>query len=195
MKKTICTVLCFILVLTLPFATSAYSNTEDPVHYSNGTINTVVEDKPAQEVPSEEDTVYYGINQFKEEDFLPLTSAPLHNVNGADGTASRASYIRLEFPGALANNVYTDFVEYTIPAGSSATLDINIAIWAPESYDLEIGIYNWETDENWYAVKFGGSISNYTKKFTNLTAGNYSVYIRNLGASSLTTGYMQYNLT
>lgn len=204
MKKAICMVLCFILALTLPFAASAYSNTEDPVHYSNGTIDsenihvlrsTVVEDNPAQKASSEEDIVYYGINQFNAEDFLPLTSALLRNVNGADGTASSASYIRLEFPGALPNNVYSDFVEYVITAGSSATLKINVAVWAPESYNLEIGIYNWTTAENWYVTKSGGSVSNFTKEFTNLTAGNYSVYIRNCGASSLTTGYMQYNLT
>lgn len=60
---------------------------------------------------------------------------------------------------------------------------------------MEIGIYNWTTAENWYVVKSGGQAMNDFITFTNLTAGSYSVYIRNRGTSSLTTGYLLYHLS
>lgn len=140
----------------------------------------------AAEASIDENTVYYGINELKPEDFIRVAPATVEKA--------RASYIRFEFPGAVSNGVYSDFVENVITAGSSATLTVDTCVWAPESNNLEIGIYNWTTAENWYVVRSGGKVSNYSKIFSGLTAGTYSVYVRNRGTTSLTTGYLLYNL-
>ena len=195
-----------VLILGIPLTASAVSNTEETVSYENGAIRiddinalpyTVV-DVPDQSVATAsdiEDTVHYGINQLNPDDFLPLTPTPVNVASDETARNTRASYVRLEFPGAVAGSVYSDFVEHVISGGSSATLNVNICVWAPESNTLEIGIYNWTTAENWYVLKTGGSLSNYAHTFRNLTAGTYSVYIRNHGPNSLTTGYLLYILT
>lgn len=204
MKKTICMALAFILVLAISMSVSALSNTKDTVHYAKDAIDagdvhvlssTVVDDRDIAAAADEEYTVYYGINQFSPEDIPPLTPVPVNNLCSEDGTVSRASYIRLEFPGALAGSIYSDFNENVVGAGDSATLDVQTCVWAPESNTLEIGIYNWTTAENWYVLRSGGSINNKLFTFTNLSAGPCSVYIRNHGPNALTTGYLLYNLT
>ena len=196
MKK----VLPFALVLVLlffmcifVFASEAPAG-EDTVYYGKSEIFELNQipcataENPDKNIAMEEDedTVYYGINELNPEDFIYIAPATVQRA--------RASYTRLEFPGAVYNSVYSDFVENVITAGASATLDVNTCVWAPESNDLEIGIYNWTTAENWYVVRSGGQVYNYFINFTNLTAGSYSVYIRNRGTSSLTTGYLLYNL-
>lgn len=192
MKKLLSLTLSFILIISMCIPAFA----EDAAHHESprvvGTISDSYVDVPAAQSDaakeSGEDVVYYGINQIKPEDFLRLTPTTVRSTRGA-----RASYVRLEFPGALAGSVYSDFIEHVIPAGSSVNLSISACVWSPEFYDLEIGIYNWTTAENWYVVRSGGSVYNYSHLFTGLSAGEYSVYIRNRGMSSLTTGYLLYS--
>ena len=38
-------------------------------------------------------------------------------------------------------------------------------------------------------------VVDYSKTFSNLTAGRYSVYVRNKGTTALTTGYILYDLS
>lgn len=140
----------------------------------------------AVEASTDENTVYYGIKELNPEDFIRVAPATVEKA--------RASYTRFEFPGAVSDNVYSDFVEYVITAESSAALTVDTCVWAPESNNLEIGIYNWTTAENWYVVRSGGQVSDYSKTFSGLTAGTYCVYVRNCGTTSLTTGYLLYHL-
>ncbi len=194
MKKLHSLTLSFILIFSMcipAFAEDAVYH-ESPRATEGWPIFDSYVDVPAVQSDaaeeSSEDVVYYGINQINPEDILRLTPT---TVRSAEGT--RASYVRLEFPGALAGSVYSDFIEHVITAGSSANLSISVCVWSPEYYDLEIGIYNWTTAQNWYVVRSGGSVYNYSHLFTNLPAGEYSVYIRNRGMSSLTTGYLLYS--
>lgn len=197
MKKISVFVLTIVLVLSMCISASATvaSSDEDAVYYGKAELSdvnqasyTVVEisDENTAMV-ADEDTVYYGINELNPEDFILVSPETMSNA--------RASYIRLEFPNALSGSIYSDFIENIIKDGASATLKVDTCVWAPESYDLEIGIYNWSTAENWYVVKEGGKIIDYSKTFSNLTAGMYSVYVLNRGGSSLTTGYLLYNLS
>lgn len=191
MKKLLSLTLSFILIISTCIPAFA----EDAAHHESprvvGTISDSYVDVPAAQSDaakeSGEDVVYYGINQIKPEDFLRLTPTTVRSTRGA-----RASYVRLEFPGALAGSVYSDFIEHVIPAGSSVNLSISACVWSPEFYDLEIGIYNQTTGENWYVVKSGGSMMDFSQCFTDLSDGTYSVYLRNRGMSSLTTGYLLY---
>lgn len=187
--------LMMLFALCVPAFAASLPNEEDTVYYGNSDAPDVCQipyaivDVPdeAKAVAAEEDTVYYGINQLNPEDFIRVSPATV-------GTA-RSSYIRLEFGGTMYDNLCSDFIENVIKAGATASLKVDTCVWAPETNDLEIGIYNWSTAENWYVVKSGGKVSNYSKKFTNLTAGTYSVYILNRGKNTLTTGYMLYTLT
>nr|CRY94508.1 hypothetical protein [uncultured prokaryote] len=196
MKKFFTFMLALVLMFSIcvpVFAAEGAAN-NDTVYYGESEISAVnqvpyaIVEVPDEEVAiaAAEDIVYYGINELNPEDFVRVTPAEVQKA--------RASYTRFEFPGAVANSVYSDFVENVITAGSSATLAVDTCVWAPESNNLEIGIYNWTTAENWYVIKTGGRVSNYSKTFSNLTAGTYSVYVRNRGTNALTTGYLLYNL-
>lgn len=190
MKKLLSLTLSFILIISMCIPAFA----EDAAYHESprvaGTISDSYVDVPAAQSDaaeeSDEDVVYYGMNQIKPEDFLRLTPATVNRVGEADS-------VRLEFSDALAGSVYSDFMEHAVSAGSSVNLSISACVWSPEFYDLEIGIYNWTTAENWYVVRSGGSVYNYSHLFTGLSAGEYSVYIRNRGMSSLTTGYLLYS--
>lgn len=135
----------------------------------------------------DENTIYCGTNLLNPEDFLALTPVPISDTKSL-------TLVRLEFADALPNNVYSDFDPHVITSGSTATLEVNPCVWAPESFILEIGIYNWTTGENQFVLKPDG-YAIFTESFKNLTAGTYSVYIRNRGEYSLSTGYMKYSLT
>lgn len=195
MRKTICITLCVILILLCTLSASACSNAEELIQ--KNTINleavntlsatTIAPPDQNSAAVSAEDTIYYGINEFDLNNVLPLTPTTVNN-------ARTVNAIRLEFGGAVPNSYYSDFVEHICDAGDSATLYIDTCVWAPEAFDLEIGITNFRTGEHWYVVRSGGSVINRTITFRNLTAGHYSVTIRNLGTSALSTGYLLYTL-
>ena len=166
MRRMICAAFaCILAVGTLAIPASAIENVE---------------------AVADDNVVHYGINELNPDDFIYIAPATVQRA--------RTSYMRFECPGAVYNSVYSDFIENVITARASAILNVNTCVWAPESNNLEIGIYNWTTAENWYVVKSGGQVMNDFITFTNLTVGSYSVYIRNRGTSSLTTGYLLYHL-
>lgn len=189
MKKLLSLTLSFILIISTCIPAFAEDTAYHESPRAAGTISDSYVDVPAAQSDaaeeSDEDVVYYGMNQIKPEDFLRLTPATVSKVGEADS-------VRLEFSDALAGSVYSDFMEHAVSAGSSVNLSISACVWSPEFYDLEIGIYNQTTGENWYVVKSGGSMMDFSQCFTDLSDGTYSVYLRNRGMSSLTTGYLLY---
>ena len=196
MKKLFALALAIVLTLSMgifAFAAEVPTN-ESAVHYAKSEISSIsrvpsaVVDIPEDKVAitGEEDTVYYGINELNPEDFIRVESTPVPQA--------LTSYNRFEFPGAVSGSVYSDFVEHNVEAGDFLPLHIDTCVWAPESNNLEIGIYNWTTAENRYVLRAGGKVLNYSIVFPNLSAGIYSLYIRNRGTNALTTGYILYNL-
>lgn len=189
MKKLLSLTLSFILIISTCIPAFAEDTAYHESPRAAGTISDSYVDVPAAQSDaaeeSDEDVVYYGMNQINPEDFLRLTPATVNRVGEADS-------VRLEFSDALAGSVYSDFMEHAVSAGSSVDLSISVCVWSPEFYDLEIGIYNRTTGENWYVVKSGGSMMDFSQRFTDLSDGTYSVYLRNRGISSLTTGYLLY---
>lgn len=189
MKKLLSLTLSFILIISMCIPAFAEDTAYHESPRAAGTISDSYVDVPAAQSDaaeeSDEDVVYYGMNQIKPEDFLRLTPATVSKAEEADS-------VRLEFSDALAGSVYSDFMEHAVSAGSSVDLSISACVWSPEFYDLEIGIYNQTTGENWYVVKSGGSMMDFSQCFTDLSDGTYSVYLRNRGMSSLTTGYLLY---
>lgn len=150
--------------------------------------NASQETTAAPTLPETEYTVLHDVTEWNPEDLTRLTSTTVNEPSGI-GTG-----IRLEFPSAKSSSVYSDSIENELTSGSSATLTINTCVWAPESNDLEIGIYNWTAGENWYVVASDGQVIDQTFTFTNLPAGSYSVYVRNCGNVELSTGYLLYSI-
>ena len=188
-------VLALILSVSIPVFATEISGNEDTVYYGESEISTLNQvpynrvEIPDESIAitAEEDVVYYGINELNPEEFIRVTP------NTVD--VARASYLSYDFAGAVSNSVYSDFIEHTVAEGSSVTLTVDICVWEPISNDLEIGIYNWTTGENWRVIRSGGQVVDYAKTFTGLSAGKYSAYVRNLGSTTLTTGYILYDLS
>jgi len=140
----------------------------------------------AEREKNAEDVEYSGVNELNPEEFIRLTPTMV-DTGLISGT-------RLEFPGAAPDSVHSDFEENAVTEEGSLTLEIESCTWALEFYQLEIGVYNWEDGTNRYVLLYGGFVSDYSHVFTGLSAGRYSVYIRNRGAEPLSSGYLLYNL-
>lgn len=166
MKKLSCMLLALILILTTAVPAFAYTNSSD--------------------ADGDGEVMHYGIHQINPEDFIE--ASPIATVSARSGTLS------FSFAGANKDEVYTDFVEFYFSSGSTATLHVTACTWMPENYPLEIGIYNWSTAENWYYTKYNGNYNGYLF-FSGLTSGQYSVYVRNKGTSTIQSGYISYSLS
>lgn len=199
MKKILCVLLLLVLAIsiTIPVSAAIVSEKEDPVHYGINEIKSEEIQRGVSRVvnipeDADDDVVHYGINEIQPEDIIKLTPTPV-DVETKQGL--RESYVALNFANTKPNAICSDMIEHIVQEGDSLTLKIKACTWSPEQHSLEIGIYNWSTAENWYVTKTGGAVTDWSNTFRNLTAGNYSVYIRNCGSGTLISGYMQYNLS
>ena len=116
MKKLFAFALAFVMMFSMciPALVAKASTDENTVYYGKSEISAVNQVPYAiVEIPDEntvmaadEDIVYYGINELNPEDFI--------RVDPVTVAKARASYTRFEFPGALSNSIYSDFVENVI---------------------------------------------------------------------------------
>ena len=94
MRRMICAAFaCILAVGTLAIPASAIENVE---------------------AVADDNVVHYGINELNPDDFIYIAPATVQRA--------RTSYMRFEFPGAVYNSVYSDFIENVITAGASAIL-------------------------------------------------------------------------
>lgn len=183
MKQLVAFVLAFLLMFTMCVPSFA---AEYEVRTSNLSINADGLKATSGGGPDtllDTAEIHYGINELDPTSFVRVESNEVKTGRSAD--------LSFDFAGCSPNAIYSDMVEYIIADNSSATLQVKSCIWAPEYFKIEIGIYNWTTAENRYVECTGGSV-NGNITFNNLTAGNYSVYIRNCGTYTLTSGYIRY---
>lgn len=193
MKKLLALTLVVVLMFSLFIPANAAEETAVEVNAGEKEIadmNTVYYREPEVSddgtADKEEGVVYYGINELNPDDFVKATP---HTVN-----QDRRAYLAYDFQGAIPGSVYSDFIEHVVYAGSDVELEVNLCVWSPEWFELEVGIYNWATGENWYQVRTGGQIVSNSLFFPNVSAGRYSAYIRNNGPNKLYTGYILYDL-
>lgn len=108
-------VICSDFSVFIPALANDTTHYESPQAKDGGIIPNSFADIPAAQSDaaeeSDEDVVYYGMNQIKPEDFYRLTPATVKSP-GKAGT----DYARLEFPDAPAGSVYSDFIEQVITA-------------------------------------------------------------------------------
>lgn len=207
MKKLIYMVLCFVLVLPTVFALSSCSQVDvspksaqadsstDSELPSHGTIDpSEIIKARSSELPEpqpEENTIHYSKDQFRMDEVTPLTPRKLSDSPGLEDSND---YV-IEFYDNNGGTICSDLVEYDIPNGGSATLYISGSVWIPELSKAEVGIVNQATNETWYMVRSVGVFNDCTCTFTELTAGTYSVYFRNLEGEVPSQLYIRYNLT
>lgn len=189
MKKLLSALLVLTLLFSTLIPTIASAKCEEYITARNDLSDELTTNNPDDfEIIETEDGTVIHHGKISPEDIVRITSTALYDARGR-------SSIRFEFPGLETNAIASDFADNVINEGESATLSVNTCVWAPEYNDLDIGIYNWTTAYYWSVTHTGGEALNCSHTFSNLTAGTYSVFVRNLGQHTLTTGYITYNLT
>ncbi len=207
MKKLMYMVLCIALVLSTVLTLSGCSQVEDTPNSaqtdspadsetpSHGTIDpSEIIRVPIVEIPEpqpEEYIIHYGKDQFRMDEVTPLTPRKLSDSPGLEDSED---YV-IESNDCESGIICSDLVEYEISDGGSATLYISGSVWIPELSKAEVGIVNHETSETWYMIRSVGVFNDCTCTFTELTAGTYSVYFRNLEGKAPSQLYIRYHLT
>ena len=150
-----------------------------------------VEDKNSPTATSTESTEYILPEDFT---FIcDVAELPTTYARSSNDSMPYAA-LRIEFAGATYNELILTNQDIVVGTNDTATLTIERCVWAPESNDLYVGFWNAQTNVAYFRTLTDGDFSG-TFTFTTLPAGIYRVYIRNKGASTLTTGYMRYTVS
>lgn len=191
MKKILSLTLALLMVLAIPCTASA---TEAPSELiiESFSLDEVIK---APSVTIEDDelvaTASVGDQEMIIESFTleEVTQAPSLTVY--DG--STLAFNQFTFDGCTYNAIWSDMIEYTMSEGETGVLEISTCIWMPTTNTLYIGFYNVDTAKG-YAYAFTGGSASGTYSWSNLPAGQYIVYVRNMSSRTITDGTMRYNV-
>ena len=191
MKKILSLTLALLMVLAIPCAALA---TEAPSELiiESFSLDEIVK---APSIIIEEDelaaTASAGDQEMIIESFSleEITQAPSLTVY--DG--STLAFNQFTFDGCTYNAIWSDMIEYTMSEGETGVLEISTCIWTPATNTLYIGFYNVDTATG-YAYSFAGGSASGTYRWSNLPAGQYIVYVRNMSSRTITDGTMRYNV-
>lgn len=128
-------------------------------------------------------------------EIIPITVSPdkVQTANSSTATSPRGGN-RIEFYDAAPDIVMIGGNNVVLSAGETVGLTVDPCVWAPEHYNLELGFWNEYTNTCYPEIISGGNVSD-TFYYSGLPAGTYRVYVRNLGTTKLTAGYLLYSLS
>lgn len=175
MKKQICRILSVILVICLMvIPVNAASDTESANGFVYTPILTNGEPSPGGS---------FTIDDVK---LAPIRS-------DAETFAIYATRY-FGFSDLLYNNIMSDWVEYEVQQGDSVTVKVTSCSWYPHTCKLEVGILNLTGSDSLCKNVTGGEYSG-TLTFSNVNAGTYIVYVRNLSSRTVTDGSIRYSIS
>lgn len=191
MKKILSLTLALLMVLTIPCTASATGVPSEMI-IESFSLDEIVR-APSVTIEDNElaATVSVGAQEMIVENFAleEITQAP--SIAVYDG--STFAYSQFSFDGCTYNAIWSDMNEYTMAEGETGVLEISTCIWTPTTNTLYIGFYNVDTAKG-YAYSFTGGDVSGTYTYSNLPAGQYIVYVRNMSSRTITDGTMRYNV-
>jgi len=191
MKKILSLTLALLMVLAIPCAALA---TEAPSELiiESFSLDEVIK---APSVTIGDDELAATASAGDQE--MIIERFPLEEITQAPSLAvydgSTLAFNQFTFDGCTYNAIWSDMVEYTMSEGETGVLEISTCIWTPATNTLYIGFYNVETATG-YAYSFTGGSASGTYSWSDLTAGQYIVYVRNMSSRTITDGTMRYNV-
>lgn len=191
MKKILSLTLALLMVLAIPCTASA---TEAPSELiiESFSLDEVIK---APSITIEDDELVATASAGDQE--LIIESFPLEEITQAPSLAvydgATLAFNQFTFDGCTYNAIWSDMVEYTMSEGETGILEISTCIWTPTTNTLYIGFYNVDTATG-YAYSFTGGSASGTYSWSNLPAGQYIVYVRNISSRTITDGTMRYNV-
>ena len=191
MKKILSLTLALLMVLAIPCTASA---TEAPSELiiESFSLDEVIK---APSVTIEDNELAATASAGDQE--MIIESFSLEEITQAPSLAvydgATLAFNQFTFDGCTYNAIWSDMVEYTMSEGETGVLEISTCIWTPATNTLYIGFYNVETATG-YAYSFTGGSASGTYRWSNLPAGQYIVYVRNMSSRTITDGTMRYNV-
>jgi len=191
MKKILSLTLALLMVLAIPCAALA---TEAPSELiiESFSLDEVIK---APSVTIGDDELAATASAGDQE--MIIERFPLEEITQAPSLAvydgSTLAFNQFTFDGCTYNAIWSDMVEYTMSEGETGVLEISTCIWTPATNTLYIGFYNVETATG-YAYSFTGGSASGTYSWSDLPAGQYIVYVRNMSSRTITDGTMRYNV-
>lgn len=191
MKKILSLTLALLMVLAIPCTASA---TEAPSELiiESFSLDEVIK---APSITIADDELVATVSAEEQE--MIIESFPLEAITQAPSLAvydgSTFAFNQFSFDGCTYNAIWSDMIEYTMSEGETGVLDITTCIWTPTTNTIYIGFYNVDTAKG-YAYSFTGGSASGTYSWSNLPAGQYIVYVRNMSSRTITDGTMRYNV-
>lgn len=191
MKKILSLTLALLMVLAIPCTASA---TEAPSELiiESFSLDEVIK---APSITIADDELVATVSAEGQE--MIIESFPLEEITQAPSLAvydgSTFAFNQFSFDGCTYNAIWSDMIEYTMSEGETGVLEITTCIWTPTTNTLYIGFYNVDTAKG-YAYSFTGGDVSGTYTYSDLPAGQYIVYVRNMSSKTITDGTMRYNV-
>ena len=104
------------------------------------------------------------------------------------------AFIQFQFEGYDDGVPLSDGITYAVSEGESLNLEIVRCIWTPVDNLMYIGVYNSET-ETGYAYAYVDGNAQLAVSFDDQPAGEYVVYVKNMGDRMITDGTLRYRVS
>lgn len=147
-------------------------------------------------IPATEENIPTGVFPVENRIVEQFSKDELITVSHVEEPASdfAEAFIQTQFEGYDACLPLSDGNIYTVSEGESFNLEIVRCIWTPVDNLMYIGVYNLET-ETGYAYAYVDGNTQVSVPFADLPAGEYVVYIKNMGDRMITDGTLRYRVS
>lgn len=147
-------------------------------------------------IPPTEENIPNGVFSVEDRIVEHFSKDELVTISCIEEPASdiAEAFIQIQFEGYDTCLPLSDGISYDVSEGESINLEIVRCIWTPEDNVVYIGLYDPET-ETGYAYAYIGGNTQVAVPFNDLPAGEYVVYIKNMGDRTITDGTLRYRIT
>ena len=104
------------------------------------------------------------------------------------------AFTQFRFEGYDDGMPLSDGITYAVSEGESLNLEIVRCIWTPVDNLMYIGVFNSETETGYAYAYVDGNIQ-VSVPFNDLPAGEYVVYVKNMGDRMITDGTLRYRVS
>lgn len=147
-------------------------------------------------IPATEENIPNGVFPVENRIVEQFSKDELVTVSFYEEPATEIAeaFTQIQFEGYEDCVPLSDGISYDVSEGESINLEIVRCIWTPENNLMYIGVYNLET-ETGYAYAHVGGNTQVAVPFTDLPAGSYVVYVKNMGERTITDGTLRYRIS
>ena len=104
------------------------------------------------------------------------------------------AFTQFRFEGYDDGMPLSDGITYAVSEGESLNLEIVRCIWTPVDNLMYIGVFNSEMETGYAYAYVDGNIQ-VSVPFNDLSAGEYVVYVKNMGDRMITDGTLRYRVS